>query len=101
MHIIQMELGVGYNKKNSKKISLLNLLYCFEFFFLILITKPVVFNASPKAIYIASCDTIQYKQTNSSCHSKRLELVEKKLKIDFNCRHSNIQAEVLFELKRR
>ena len=53
----------------------------------------MVFNTSPKAIDIASCDTIQYKQTNSSCHSKRL--VEKKLKIDFNGRHSNILAEVI------
>ena len=55
----------------------------------------MVFNASPKAIYKASCDTIQYKHTNSSCHSKRLELVDKKLKIDFNGQHSNILAEVI------
>ena len=54
-----------------------------------------MFNASLKAIYLASCDTIQYKQTNSSCHSKRLELVEKKLKIDFNGQHSNILAEII------
>ena len=32
MHIIQMESGVGYNKKTAKKISVLNLLYCFELF---------------------------------------------------------------------
>ena len=55
----------------------------------------MVFNASPKAIHIASCDTIPYKQRNSSCHSKRLELVEKKLKTDFNGRHSNILAKVI------